>query len=859
MSPASIATLAARIARVPEGDVTAAMPFSLMGLDSAGAIELAFAIEEMLGVDLPPEILSECVDARALAAHIDVLRKSRCREATDPFDDMLTDATLPDHIRPPAAVRQSSSAASLADANRILLTGATGFLGRWLAKTLLDDSSATLMCLVRGGRGDSADRVWSALGSAGVSRQRFAKRVEIVDGDLALPSLGLEPARIDELSRTVDAICHAGAMVNWVLPYRAMRATNVASTRDLLALAAERGVPFHFVSSMSVCYSTLAPASVDERYEALPGLRGLHFGYAQTKTIAEALVVAAAERGLPATIYRPSFIAGHGATGDYNRDDILARTVSGCVRMGAAPDLDWTLDCVPVDTVARDIVRRSRERGVMHLAHARPRHWRECVLWMRLYGYDVRLVPYHTWLRQLDRETLTDRSHPLAPLRSFFLGRPPDAHGLTLPELMLKTGPAKAGRSSRGEPDLDASLLQRYFDAFVERGDLKPARRTGSRAAESEPRLGAAFFAGALRRPIADVEYRGRLSDHSIISELTAWSSGRPTGLFQYRLHECDAAGRTPSDVVVKIKPSDEVTIAVGEALARLCDDSLGEAYEKWSRRIGVASGHTRELALYAQQDARFCRHTPRALGNVADCDAHTWTLVLDRISGATHQDSVDRPQLWTPRHIECAIDGLAALQSIWFGREAELRGMPWIGYVARADDIAEMSDLWRALAAHAAPRFSAWADPAIGSIQRTLIEEVDRWWRPLETLPRTLIHNDFTPRNICLRGGALCAYDWELAAVGVPQHDLAELLCFVLPPDASRETVHHWIDRHRRSLERETGTSLDPAEWRAGFRASLSDLMLNRLPMYALVHRVRPQSFLPRVIRAWRAIYEFS
>ncbi len=137
----------------------------------------------------------------------------------------------------------------------------------------------------------------------------------------------------------------------------------------------------------------------------------------------------------------------------------------------------------------------------------------------------------------------------------------------------------------------------------------------------------------------------------------------------------------------------------------------------------------------------------------------------------------------------------------------------------------------------------------------------VERWWRPLETLPRTLIHNDFNPRNICLRdtvdGPALTAYDWELASIGAPQHDLAELLCFVLDADATDRDIDFWIERHRECLERETGRALDPADWRHGFRAALYDLMLNRIPMYTLIHRVRRQSFLPRIVRTWRRLYE--
>jgi hypothetical protein len=124
------------------------------------------------------------------------------------------------------------------------------------------------------------------------------------------------------------------------------------------------------------------------------------------------------------------------------------------------------------------------------------------------------------------------------------------------------------------------------------------------------------------------------------------------------------------------------------------------------------------------------------------------------------------------------------------------------------------------------------------------------------------LIHNDFNPRNICLRhqpdGPRLVAYDWELATIGAPQHDLVELLCFVLTERASRHDVYGWIERHRLLLECDTGAEIDRRMWINGFRASLYDLMLNRLPMYCLIDRVRRQRFLPRVVRTWRRLYQW-
>jgi thioester reductase-like protein len=785
--------------------------------------------------------------------------------AADALDGMRADAVLPaDIVIPSGAARR---AGSLLTARHVLLTGATGFLGRWLAKEMIDRSPATVTCLVRPGQSDARTRLGAALSSTGLDESTLGDRVRVVEGDLLRPSLGVEANRLEPLLDDVDAICHCAATVSWALSYRALRAANVVATRELIRLAAARAIPFHLVSSVSVCYSTLAPAAPADNEDALAHLDGLHLGYARSKAVAEGLVREAGRRGLPITIYRPSFIAGDSANGAFNQDDILARVVSGCVRMGTAPDLDWTLDCLPVDVTARQLVDRSHRRGIVQLAHPQPRHWRECVLWMRLYGYDVRLVPYDEWLQQLERDAgrTGDRAHPLRPLRSFFLERPNGAGGLTLPEVMLGTSrrvratavPADGGAQ---EPPLDAALLQRYFDAFVEAAMLPGTARTGLAVGTNLPER--RLFSRALGAHVASARLVARLSAHSIISELTAWRSGRPTGLFRYRLLVDDGPAAGDRDVVLKVKPADRLTIEVGEALVRLCDTRAGIAYARWADRLGLAAAHVRELAIYAQDDPRFRAHTPAVLGLLADPEDGIWAVVLEALGGGATPDAVAGHDSWTAAQVDCTIHGLAALQAIWYGREALLARQPWIGHVASTATICEMDDLWTAIAAHAAPRFAAWTDAAMPAIQRRLSGTVAQWWPALETLPRTLVHNDFNPRNLCLQstaaGPRLAVYDWELACVGAPQRDLAELLCFVLPDRADPLDVEAWIEHHRIALARETGAAIDRSAWRRGFHASLWDLMLNRLPMYALIDRVRPQAFLPRVVRNWRRLYRW-
>ena len=125
--------------------------------------------------------------------------------------------------------------------------------------------------------------------------------------------------------------------------------------------------------------------------------------------------------------------------------------------------------------------------------------------------------------------------------------------------------------------------------------------------------------------------------------------------------------------------------------------------------------------------------------------------------------------------------------------------------------------------------------------------------------MPRTLVHNDFNPRNIALRGengsSRLCAYDWELATLHLPQRDLAELLCFVLTPDASQEEVDHYLEVHRRALEEASGCAIGARSWRDGFALCLADLAVNRVALYLMAHTLHHYGFMERLLSTLRRL----
>ncbi len=333
---------------VPADSVDPRLPLSRTGLDSLGLMGLLDVLSQEAGRELRVEELSDHSTLDSLARH--AAGERLAASSTSPLEEMLADAVLPSELAPAEA--EPPAPGPPAD---VLLTGATGALGAQLLRDLMVRTAARVHCLVRASSAsEGLERVRSALHTRGLWDDSFEARLSIIEGDLRLPLLGLDEERFDALARSTDAVIHAAAAVNWVFPYSALREQNVLGTRTLLTLASRhRCKPFHFVSSQLVCHSTLrAPRQVLELEDMLPELPGLHLGYAQTKCVAEHLVRAAANRGLPVRIYRPPFLFGSSTTGHCATDDFLATFIKGCVQMGSAPDMDWELDCCPWTTSA---------------------------------------------------------------------------------------------------------------------------------------------------------------------------------------------------------------------------------------------------------------------------------------------------------------------------------------------------------------------------------------------------------------------------------------------------------------------------------------------------------------------------
>lgn len=454
-----------------------------LGFDSLMAVELKTWIAAEFSVEIPmQELAGLSLDAlaRAILTALNLSDTSApALTAAPAIEDLLrADAILPDDIRPLGPVPALNAARS------VLLTGATGFLGAFLLYELLTTTDVTVHCLVRADSpSDALARILENLRTYGLlpSISISPSRLIPIPGDLAQPLLGLTPSAFTALADSIDAIYHNGAWLNFFYAYAALKAANVTGTVEVLRLAT-RGTPkpVHYVSTSGVFYSRAYRGRALSETDAAEHCEGHALGYSQSKWVAERLVTAAGERGLPVTIHRAPFITGSTQTGAWNSDDFICRLVRGVIALGAMPDLSASMDLVPVDYVARAIATLSRDPASagqrFHLAARAEVPWSALAPILADHGHTVRRLSYAEWLTLLPPLRGTD--HPLAPFLALFLEKSgPDRP--SVPEVFLQSIHSRLDNTATAHrlaalsldtPALDAALWSTYLGALARAG-----------------------------------------------------------------------------------------------------------------------------------------------------------------------------------------------------------------------------------------------------------------------------------------------------------------------------------------------------------------------------------------------------
>ena len=481
--------------------VSAEADFFEMGGHSLMVAQLVAEIQKECAVQLPLRRFFENSSVARAARLIELVQ----RDGLDGLPDALTFPDLAAEARLDQAIHPQSAGVANVSPARVLLTGATGFLGAFLLQDLLTRTGAQVYALVRGA-GDTSEamqRIRGNLARWGIWDEAWSERITPIVGDLAKPWLGLTPGQFERLADEVEVIYHNGAEVNMVLPYHALRPVNVGGTTEILRLAATRTCkPVHYVSTLAALYlmqpthtQTEVPLTVDELDREL--LTSASNGYGVSKFVVEQILGIAAQRGIPVTVYRPGSITGHSRTGAANTADFLHAMLRESLTLGCLPQ-DIRLDPVPVDFVSRAVVDLSLNPTsagkFFHLTNPRPIALEDFLAWARSRGFPVDLVDRKEWLRRVSERSQTagDSLGAFTVLLQTLL----DFRGMhrfmqaqiRQPDMTNTWRGLADGRVTC--PAVDADLLDTYLDYFLATGFMSPP------PADARPQKSATALAG---------------------------------------------------------------------------------------------------------------------------------------------------------------------------------------------------------------------------------------------------------------------------------------------------------------------------------------------------------------------------
>lgn len=308
-----------------------------LGLDSLGAVKLALRISDILGrqftlsdIMSAPTVAEICAGSwEKLADHASVIRQ-----------DIEALSILPN--------------APTSDATKkgVLLTGATGYVGRHVLLNLLETTDHEITCPVRASNLQHAlVRLCNELPDL---EPVILRRIKPVLADFSTGSFSYQ-----EFGNPT-AVIHVAADVNFSKKYRQLRKANVEAVAQLCNFSKMNGARFIHISSIAALANGAILPNANTNQLPRPTVNCLLplTGYGQSKWAAEQIVMAYRDQGLCADIYRLGEMMPDQRVPDANARSVFTILCHAATKVRCIPEFDEITDFTPMSIVMQVLTHR---------------------------------------------------------------------------------------------------------------------------------------------------------------------------------------------------------------------------------------------------------------------------------------------------------------------------------------------------------------------------------------------------------------------------------------------------------------------------------------------------------------------
>jgi fatty acid CoA ligase FadD9 len=444
----TVSRAAAALLGTAATDLSPDAHFTDLGGDSLSALTFGNLLHEIFDIDLPVGVItSPANDLAAIADYIESERQGTKRptyasvHGRGAAEVHASDLTLDKFIDAATLAAAPGLPGPAREVRTVLLTGATGFLGRYLALDWLermDLVDGKVIALVRAKSDDHArarlDKTFDSGDPTLLAhyRELAADHLEVLAGDKGEANLGLDAQTWQRLADTVDLIVDPAALVNHVLPYSELFGPNALGTAELIRIALTgKQKPYTYVSTIGVG-DQIKPSEFTEDADIrqISATRKISDGYANgygnSKWAGEVLLREAHDLcGLPVAVFRCDMIlADTTYAGQLNVPDMFTRMMLSLVATGIAPGSFYELDAdgnrqpahydgLPVEFIAEAIAtlgaqQRAEDSGAFHTYHVMNPYddgigMDEFVDWLIEGGNAIqRIGDYGEWLQRFE-------------------------------------------------------------------------------------------------------------------------------------------------------------------------------------------------------------------------------------------------------------------------------------------------------------------------------------------------------------------------------------------------------------------------------------------------------------------------